>query len=92
VKRLEEFDAAATHYAGIDPALGQRFYAVIGPPESPTLPVARTFRFIAKPARRHFTREFPFGIIYVERPEDILDSRRSCPSNREPGYWSHRLT
>jgi hypothetical protein len=26
---LEEFDATAAHYAGIEPALSHRFYAVI---------------------------------------------------------------
>ena len=50
-----------------------------------------TFRFIRQPARRHFTREFPYGIIYVERPADIW-ILAVMPLRRKPGYWQHRLT
>jgi toxin ParE1/3/4 len=50
-----------------------------------------TFRFIRKPARRHFSREFPYGIIYVERPDDIW-ILAVMPLRRKPGYWQHRLT
>jgi hypothetical protein len=57
---LEEFDAAAAHYAEIDPALGQRFYTVIDQLITEACHTPGTFRYIRKPARRHFTREFPY--------------------------------
>ena len=52
---LEEFDAAAAHYAKIDPALGQRFYDVIDQLIDEACASPGTFHFIRKPARRHFT-------------------------------------
>lgn len=88
---LEEFDAAAAHYAGIDPALGQRFYDVIDRLIADACQAPGTFRFIRKPARRHFTREFPYGIIYLERPDDIWIVA-IMPLRREPNYWKQRLT
>jgi len=87
---LEEFDAAAAHYAKIDPALGRRFYDVIDGLITDACRSPATFRFIRKPARRHFTREFPYGIIYVERPADIW-ILAVMHLHREPGYWTHRL-
>jgi toxin ParE1/3/4 len=50
-----------------------------------------TFRFIRKAARRHFTREFPYGIIYVERPDNIW-ILALMHLHREPGYWKRRLS
>jgi hypothetical protein len=88
---LEEFDAAAAHYAEIDPALGQRFYTVIDQLITEACHTPGTFRYIRKPARRHFTREFPYGIIYVERPDDIW-ILAVMPLKREPNYWKQRLT
>ena len=88
---LEEFDAAAAHYAKIDPALGERFYGVIHHLIAEVRQSPGTFRFIRSPARRHFTREFPYGIIYLERPDDIWIVA-VMPLRRKPGYWRHRLT
>lgn len=88
---LEEFDTAAKHYAVIDPALGQRFYDVIDRLIAEACQSPGTFRFIRQPARRHFTRDFPYGIIYVERPDDIW-ILAVMHLHRQPGYWEHRLT
>jgi toxin ParE1/3/4 len=81
---LEEFDEAAKSYAVINPALGQRCYHVIDGLITDACKSPGTFRFNRKPARRHFTRDFPYGIIYVERPDDIwiLAVRHL---HREPG-------
>jgi len=88
---LEEFDAATAHYAKIDPALGRRFYDVIARLIAEAGASPGTFRFIRKPARRHFTREFPYGIIYLERSDDIWIVA-IMPLRREPSYWKQRLT
>ena len=87
---LEEFDAAAAHYASISPAVGQRFYDVIDRLIAQASASPGTYRFIRKPARRHFSREFPYGIIYVERPDDIWIIA-VIPLRRKPHYWTHRL-
>ncbi len=86
----EEYAEAARHYANISPLLGQRFYHVIDRLITGACRTPGTFRFIRKPARRHFTREFPYGIIYVERPDDIW-ILAVMHLHREPGYWTHRL-
>lgn len=86
-----EFIKALQHYANISPELGGRFYDEIHRLIADACQSPGTFRFIRQPARRHFTREFPCGIIYVERPDDIwiLAVMRL---RRKPGYWQHRLT
>ena len=80
-----ELVEAAQYYAAIVPELGRRFYAVIDQLIVEACRTPSTFRFIRKPARRHFTREFPYGIIYVERPDDIW-ILVVMPLRRNPGY------
>jgi plasmid stabilization system protein ParE len=86
-----EYEEAVRHYASITPELGNRFYDEIERLIAEASRTPGTFRFIREPARRHFTREFPYGIIYVERPDDIW-ILAVMPLRRKPGYWQHRLT
>lgn len=86
-----EYREAALHYATIVPELGGRFYDVIDRLIAEACQAPGTFRYIRKPARRHFTRDFPYGIIYVERPDDIW-ILAVMPLRREPNYWKQRLT
>ena len=85
-----ELAEAAFYYAAIQPDLGQQFYNEIDRLISDILRMPGTFRFIRKPARRHFSRGFPYGIIYVERPDDIWIVA-VMHLRDEPGYWKHRL-
>jgi len=87
---LEEFDEAAIAYAAINPALGHRFYQVIDSLIIDACTMPQTFRMIHPPVRRHFTREFPYGILYVDRPDEIW-ILAVMPLHRKPGYWTHRL-
>lgn len=87
--RLELVEAAH-YYAKILPELGQRFYAVIDSLIAEVCASPGTFRYIRKPARRHFSQEFPYGIIYLERPEDLWVVAVTH-LRRKPGYWQHRL-
>jgi plasmid stabilization system protein ParE len=88
---LEEFDAAAIDYARkAGPAVAHRFYQVIDGLIADACRMPGTFRSICGPARRHFSREFPYGIIYVERPTEIWIVA-VVPLRRKPGYWTHRL-
>lgn len=86
-----EFIESLQHFADISPELGDRFYDVINRLIAEACASPGTFRYIRKPARRHFSREFPYGIIYVERPDDIW-ILAVMPLKREPGYWKQRLT
>lgn len=85
-----EFAEAVLYYAAINPELGNRFYNEIERLIAEACKAPATFRIIRAPARRHFTREFPYGIIFVERPDDLW-ILAVMPLQREPGYWAHRL-
>ena len=85
-----EFAEAALYYASIQSELGQRFHNEMEPLISEVRRMPGTFRFIRKPARRHFSHEFPQGIICVEQPDDIWIVA-VMPLRRKPGYWTHRL-
>jgi len=86
-----EFIEALQHYADISPELGGRFYDAIHRLIFDASQTPGTFRFIRQPARRHFTRDFPYGIIYVARPDDLW-ILAVMHLHREPKYWEHRLT
>lgn len=86
-----EFIEALQHYTGINPELGGRYYDEIHRLITDACQSPGAFRFIRKPARRHFSREFPYGIIYVERPDDIWIIA-IMRLRRKPGYWKDRLT
>ncbi|HEY5551896.1 MAG TPA: hypothetical protein VIK52_08405 [Opitutaceae bacterium] len=86
----EEFLDALRDYAAIHPELGNRFYDEVHRLISEACRSPQTYRFIRKPARRHFSTDFPYGIIYVERPDDIWILAVML-LHREPGYWRHRM-
>jgi hypothetical protein len=50
-----EFIEALQHYTDINPELGGRFYDIIKGLIAEACQTPGTFRFIPKPARRHFT-------------------------------------
>ncbi|MEO5959949.1 MAG: type II toxin-antitoxin system RelE/ParE family toxin [Opitutaceae bacterium] len=86
----EEYAEAAQHYANISPELGGRFYDAIECLIAEACERPKAFRQIRPPVRRHFTTEFPYGILYVERPDDIWIVA-VMPLKRAPDYWLHRL-
>ena len=87
----EEFFEALRYYTAINPELGGRYYDEIHRLIAEAGETPGAFRVIRKPARRHFTRDFPYGIIYVERPDDIW-ILAVMHLHRKPGYWRQRLT
>ncbi len=81
-----EYEEAALHYTAVTPDLGGQFYDEIERLIADACRTPGIFRVIRAPARRHFTREFPYGIIYVERPDDIW-ILAVMHLHRQPGYW-----
>ena len=85
-----EFAEAVRYYAGIDPALGIRYYremerliqAACGQPE-------RYLRF-CPPARRVLSREFPYSIVYLSQPDRVWIVA-VMHAKKRPGYWRSRL-
>ena len=86
----QEYAEAAQHYAGVSPELGGRFFDEIERLISEACARPRAFRQIPPPVRRHFSREFPYDVLYVERSDDIW-ILAVMPLHREPDYWVHRL-
>lgn len=86
----EEWFEALRYYEDLDHNLGVRFHSeierlireVCGDPER--------FRKFDPPARRNFSRNFPYAVIYLEKP-DHLWSVAVMHTKREPGYWRSRL-
>ena len=86
----EEYAAAAIYYAKLDPELGRRFYDEI---ELLILSIRqhpRRYRLFDGAIRRHFSRLFPYAVLYLDQSDRILivavmDMRRA------PGYWKSRL-
>lgn len=85
-----EFAEAALYYTSILPELGRRFHGEMDRLIKEAGQTPRAFRLIVSPARRHFTRDFPYGIIYVERHDDIW-ILAVIHLHREPRYWQRRL-
>ncbi len=86
---LELLDAVH-YYTGIDPNLGSRFYQEMDRLLQEVCEHPKTFRLFDSPARRHFSRSFPYGLIYLEEP-DRLWIVAVMHMKREPGYWKRRL-
>lgn len=86
----EEFAEAVRYYSGISPELGIRFYRKM---ERLLLEVCadpERFRKFDPPARRHFSRDFSYAIIFLEKPGYVWIVA-VMHMKRRPGYWRERL-
>jgi plasmid stabilization system protein ParE len=86
----EEFAGAVAYYSAISPELGVRFYREM---ERLLLEVAANparFRKLDPPVRRHFSNDFPYAIIFVEK-SDCVRVVAVMHMHRDPGYWHSRL-
>ena len=86
----EEFAAAVRYYTDIDPDLGVRFYRVIERLFVDVCANPERYREFDPPARRHFSSDFPYGVIYIIRPEYVWIIA-VMHMKRDPGYWRERL-
>jgi len=86
----EEFAAAVRYYAQIDPNLGLRFYREIERLISDVSADPERYRKFDPPARRHLSRDFPYVLVYIEKP-DHLWIVAVMHLKRRPGYWRERL-
>jgi len=87
----EELAEAVRFYAQIDPDLGIRFYREMERLIFDICAHPARYRRFDPPARRHFSNEFPFAVIYIERP-DYVWIVSIMHMKRQPGYWRKRLS
>lgn len=86
-----EYAAAATYYTAIRPALGVQFFEEM---EGILLDVRSDplrFPSFESPVRRHFSKVFPYAVLYFEESDRIWIVA-VMHMRREPGYWKQRLT
>lgn len=87
---LEEFDEAGRYYADINPELGVRFFREIEQLMHEICDNPQCFRKFDPPARRHFSHNFPYAVIYLDKP-DCVWIVAVMHMKRRPGYWKRRV-
>jgi len=85
-----EYLDAIRYYAGINLELGGKFYDEMERLITDVRRDPELFRVYDPPARRHFSRRFPYAILYIPEPERILIVA-VMDMRRKPGYWKKRL-
>lgn len=86
----EEFAAAVRYYSEISPELGVRFYREMERLFYETCAAPERFHKFDPPARRHFSRDFPYAVIFLEKPDSVWIVAVMNMKQR-PGYWRERL-
>jgi toxin ParE1/3/4 len=86
-----EYDAAFDWYLERSPDAAVRFDAEVD--RALTQIGQAPERWAAGPysTRRFLLRQFPFTLIYRERPSGVIQIVAVAHTSRKPGYWKHRL-
>ena len=84
-----EFAGAVRYYSEVSPELGVRFYREMERLFREVCADPGRFRQFDPPARRHFSRDFPYAIIFIGKP-DQLWIVAVMHMKRKPGYWRER--
>ena len=67
----EEFAEAVRYYAEIDPDLGVRFHCEIQRLIEDVCAHPEHYRKLDPPARRLISTDFPYALIYLEKPDRV---------------------
>ncbi|HXS68144.1 MAG TPA: type II toxin-antitoxin system RelE/ParE family toxin [Candidatus Polarisedimenticolia bacterium] len=86
----DEFAGAVQYYSEISPELGVRFYREMERLLREIALDPERFRKFDPPARRHFSRDFPYAIVFLDKPDSIW-VLAVMHMKRQPGYWHSRL-
>ena len=86
----EEFAAAVRYYSEISPELGVRFYREMERLLREACAYPERFWKFDPPARRNLSRDFPYAIVFLEKPEHLWVVA-AMHMKRRPGYWRGRL-
>ena len=87
----EEYVRAVQYYADIHLELGHRFHDEVERLIREVCSNPERFWKFDPPARRHLSRDFPYAVVYLEKPEHIWIVA-VMHMKRRPGYWHGRLT
>jgi hypothetical protein len=86
----EELAGAIRYYSEISPELGISFYREMERLLREACADPHRFRKFDPPARRHFSHDFPYAVIFLEKP-DYVWIVAVMNMKRRPGYWRERL-
>jgi toxin ParE1/3/4 len=86
----EELASAVSYYAEVEPELGVRFYFEIERLIQQICEDPKRFRAFDPPARRHFSQSFPYAVIYLLDPDEVVVIAVMHMKQR-PGYWKTRI-
>ncbi len=86
----EELAEAIRYYSEISPELGVRFYREMERLLLEACATPERFWKFDPPARRHLSGDFPYAIIFLEKPEHVWIVA-VMQMKRRPGYWRERL-
>jgi toxin ParE1/3/4 len=86
----EEFAGAVRYYAEISPELGVRFYREMERLFREICADPERFCKFDPPAQRHFSRDFPYAVIFLQKSDSIWIVA-VMHMKRRPGYWRERL-
>jgi plasmid stabilization system protein ParE len=86
-----EYDAAFDWYLERSPDAARKFDAEVN--RALTQIGQAPQRWVAGPhqTRRFLLRQFPFTLIYRERPSGEIQIVAVAHTSRKPGYWKRRL-
>jgi len=85
-----EFTDAIRYYAEIARELGIRFYREMERLIREVCVHPERFRMVDPPARRHFSAQFPYAIIYLVKADHVWIAA-IMHMKRKPGYWRERV-
>ena len=86
----EEYVQAVQYYADIALELGHRFHDEMERLIREACANPERFWKFNPPARRHLSGDFPYAIVFLEKPE-IIWIVAVMHMKRCPGYWRERL-
>ena len=89
-KAAAEYAEAKEYYTRIRPELGKRFEAEINELIAAICRHPQQYREYDPPMRRHFSRSFPYAILYHDEPERVWIVTVTH-MKRHPGHWKPRL-
>jgi toxin ParE1/3/4 len=86
-----EYDAAFDWYLERSPDAAIRFDAEVERALAQIVQAPRRWASGSHSTRRFLLRQFPFVLIYRERPSAGIQIVAVAHTSRKPGYWSARL-
>ena len=86
----QEIDDAFAYYEAQRPGLGERFIAALEHGYDRIEAYPRAWPRVRRGARWYVLKSFPYGIVYVIQPREIVVIAVSHLSRRR-GYWTNRV-